>query len=142
MRRASSCAKRSAVRPCGGSFAASQIERTAVAIRQATGGFTPCLFRAPYGAVSHKLVALAHSLSFTTIQWNVDPSDWARPGADAIYRRVVGTVTNGSIIIQHDGGGNRSQTLAALPREIETLKQRGYRFVTVTELLGDQVLYR
>jgi peptidoglycan-N-acetylglucosamine deacetylase len=126
----------------GGSFAVSQIQRTAGAIRQVTGGFTPCLFRAPGGAVSHALVTLARGLGFTTIQWNVDPRDWARPGADAIYQRVVGAVTNGSIVIQHDGGGDRSGTLAALPREIETLKRRGYRFVTVTELLGDQVLYR
>jgi peptidoglycan/xylan/chitin deacetylase (PgdA/CDA1 family) len=126
----------------GGSFAASQIQRTAGAIRQVTGGFTPCLFRAPGGGVSHTLVTLAGGLGFTTIQWNVDPRDWARPGADAIYQRVVGAVTNGSIVIQHDGGGDRSGTLAALPREIETLKRRGYRFVTVTELLGEQVLYR
>jgi peptidoglycan/xylan/chitin deacetylase (PgdA/CDA1 family) len=126
----------------GGLFAASQIQRTAGAIRQLTGGFTPCLFRAPGGGVSHPLVTLAHALGFTTIQWNVDPRDWARPGADAIYQSVVSAVTNGSIVIQHDGGGDRSETLAALPREIATLKRRGYRFVTVTELLGDQVLYR
>jgi len=81
-------------------------------------------------------------MGFTTIQWNVDPTDWARPGTDAIYQRVVSAVTPGSIVISHDGGGDRSETLAALPREIATLKARGYSFVTVTQLLGDQLIYR
>jgi peptidoglycan/xylan/chitin deacetylase (PgdA/CDA1 family) len=121
----------------GGSFAASEITRTAAAIRRLTG-FTPCVFRAPYGAVGPSLISTARSLGFTTIQWDVDPRDWSLPGADAIYVRVVGAVRPGSIVIQHDGGGDRSQTLAALPREIATLKARGYRFVTVPELLGLQ----
>jgi peptidoglycan/xylan/chitin deacetylase (PgdA/CDA1 family) len=125
-----------------GPFAASQISSTANAISAATGGFRPCLFRAPYGAVSGALISEARSMGFTTIQWNVDPTDWARPGTDAIYQRVVSAVTPGSIVIQHDGGGDRSETLAALPREIATLKARGYSFVTVTQLLGDQLIYR
>jgi peptidoglycan-N-acetylglucosamine deacetylase len=125
-----------------GPFAASQISSTADAISRATGGFRPCLFRAPYGSVSGALIAEARSMGFTTIEWNVDPTDWARPGTDAIYQRVVAAVTNGSIVIQHDGGGDRSETLAALPREIATLKQRGFRFETVTQLLGAQLIYR
>jgi peptidoglycan/xylan/chitin deacetylase (PgdA/CDA1 family) len=92
--------------------------------------------------VSSALIAEVRGMGFTTIQWDVDPTDWGRPGADAIYRRVVSAAENGSIVIQHDGGGNRSQTLAALPREIETLKARGYAFVTVTDLLGLQLSYR
>ncbi|HEY2259374.1 MAG TPA: polysaccharide deacetylase family protein [Solirubrobacteraceae bacterium] len=125
-----------------GSFAAGQISSTAAAIRQATGGFMPCLFRAPYGATSPALIAEASSMGFATIQWDVDPTDWARPGTGAIYSRVVGGVRPGSIVLQHDGGGNRSQTLAALPQEIQTLRSRGYRFVTVTQLLGQRLIYR
>jgi peptidoglycan-N-acetylglucosamine deacetylase len=125
-----------------GSFAAGQISSTANAISAATGGFRPCLFRAPYGSVSGALISEARSMGFTTIQWNVDPTDWARPGTDAIYQRVTGGVTPGSIVIQHDGGGDRSETLAALPGEIATLKARGYSFETVTQLLGDQLIYR
>ncbi len=125
-----------------GPFAAAQISSTANAISAATGGFRPCLFRAPYGAVSGALISEARSMGFTTIEWNVDPTDWARPGTGAIYQRVVGGVTPGSIVIQHDGGGDRSETLAALPQEIATLKARGYSFVTVTQLLGDQLIYR
>ncbi|MBV9798027.1 MAG: polysaccharide deacetylase family protein [Solirubrobacterales bacterium] len=125
-----------------GSFARQQIEMTAAAIRGATGGFTPCLFRAPYGAVSSALIGEARSMGFTTIQWDIDPRDWALPGSDAIYQNVVGNAHPGAIIIQHDGGGNRSETLAALPREIATLISRGYQFVTITDLLGQQLIYR
>jgi peptidoglycan/xylan/chitin deacetylase (PgdA/CDA1 family) len=125
-----------------GPVAASQISMTANAIRQATGGFTPCVFRAPGGAVSPALIAEARSMGFTTIQWNVDPRDWARLGANTIYDNVVANGHSGSIVIQHDGGGNRSETLAALPREIATLRREGYRFVTVTQLLGQRLIYK
>jgi peptidoglycan/xylan/chitin deacetylase (PgdA/CDA1 family) len=125
-----------------GSVAMDQISRTAIALRQATGGFTPCLFRAPGGAVSSALISEARSMGFTTIQWNVDPRDWARPGTDAIYQNVVSNTHPGSIVLQHDGGGDRSETLAALPREIDTLRSEGYQFVTVTQLLGQKLIYR
>jgi peptidoglycan-N-acetylglucosamine deacetylase len=125
-----------------GTFAASQISETAAAIRQVTGGFTPCLFRAPGGSVSSALIAQARSMGFTTIEWNIDPRDWARPGTGAIYSNVVSNARPGAIVIQHDGGGDRSETLAALPEEIATLRARGYQFVTVTQLLGQQLLYK
>jgi peptidoglycan/xylan/chitin deacetylase (PgdA/CDA1 family) len=72
----------------------------------------------------------------------VDPRDWSRPGADAIYSNVVDNASNGAIVLQHDGGGDRSETLAALPREIDTLRARGYQFATVTQLLGQRLLYK
>jgi peptidoglycan/xylan/chitin deacetylase (PgdA/CDA1 family) len=125
----------------GGPFASGEISRTATAIAQATG-FTPCLFRAPYGAVSGPLISDARSLGFTTIQWDIDPRDWALPGTGAIYQNVVSNAHNGAIVLQHDGGGNRSETLAALPQEIDTLRREGYRFVTITDLLGMQLIYR
>jgi peptidoglycan/xylan/chitin deacetylase (PgdA/CDA1 family) len=107
-----------------GSLAAGQISRTTSAIRWVMGGFTPCVFRAPGGHVSSALIAQARSMGLITIQWDVDPRDWARPGATAIYQRVISNAHNGAIIIEHDGGGDRSQTLAALPREINTLRSR------------------
>jgi peptidoglycan-N-acetylglucosamine deacetylase len=124
-----------------GSFAAGEIAEAAGAIRGMTG-FNPCLFRAPGGAVSSALIGEARSMGFTTIEWDVDPRDWSRPGTDAIYNTVVGGARNGSIILQHDGGGDRSETLAALPREIATLKREGFGFVTVTDLLGQRLIYR
>jgi peptidoglycan/xylan/chitin deacetylase (PgdA/CDA1 family) len=125
----------------GGAFAAAQITATAAAIRRATRGFEPCLFRAPYGAVSGALIGEARALGFTTIQWNVDPRDWARPGVAAIVANVVANARPGSIVIQHDGGGDRSQTLAALPLEIGALRREGYQFVTVTQMLGERLIY-
>jgi peptidoglycan/xylan/chitin deacetylase (PgdA/CDA1 family) len=126
----------------GGSFAEQQITSAATAIRTATDGFTPCLFRAPYGAVSSALIDEARSMGYTTIQWDVDPRDWARPGTDAIYENVVSHAHNGAIVIQHDGGGDRSQTVAALAREITTLRGEGYQLVTVTDLLGQRLIYK
>jgi peptidoglycan/xylan/chitin deacetylase (PgdA/CDA1 family) len=125
----------------GGSFAAGEISSTAAAIRALTG-FAPCLFRAPGGAVSSPLIGLARSMGFITIEWDVDPRDWSRPGTGAIISTVLGTTHSGSIVIQHDGGGDRSQTLAALPTEIDTLRARGYTFVTIPQLLGIRIIYK
>ncbi|HLJ03962.1 MAG TPA: polysaccharide deacetylase family protein, partial [Solirubrobacteraceae bacterium] len=126
----------------GDNAAAGEITTTATAIRTATGGFQPCLFRPPYGATSPKLVSLAHRLGFVVAQWNVDPRDWSLPGMNAIYQNVIANAYDGSIILQHDGGGDRSETLAALPLEIEALKREGYRFETVTDLLGLRLIYK
>lgn len=124
-----------------GSFAAGQISSTASAIRGLTG-LAPCLFRAPGGAVSSSLIGLARSMGFITIEWDVDPRDWSRPGTGAILANVLANARSGSIILQHDGGGDRSQTLAALPTEIDTLRARGYTFVTIPQLLGIRIIYR
>jgi peptidoglycan/xylan/chitin deacetylase (PgdA/CDA1 family) len=124
----------------GGASASGEITSAAGAIQKATG-FRPCLFRAPYGAVSSSLIGLAHGLGFTTVQWDVDPQDWSLPGSGAIYSRIVGNVRNGSIVLMHDGGGPRSETLAALPGIIHALKARGYGFVTVTQLTGARLRY-
>ncbi len=126
----------------GGPPAAAQISQAADAIRAATGGFQPCLLRAPGGAVSSALAGEARAMGYTTINWDIDPRDWARPGVGAIYANVIANAHPGAIVIQHDGGGDRSQTLAALPQEIATLRSRGYQFVTITELLGQRLLYK
>jgi peptidoglycan/xylan/chitin deacetylase (PgdA/CDA1 family) len=104
--------------------------------------FRPCLFRPPGGAVNEGVIATAGSLGMRTVNWDVDPRDWSNPGSGAIYANVVGHVRPGSIVVMHDGGGPRGETLAALPRIIDTLRGRGYRFATVTELLGGRILYR
>ncbi len=66
----------------------------------------------------------------------IDPQDWARPGADAIVQRVKEQRSKGNIILLHDAGGDRSQTLAALPRILDWLEERGDRVVSLSELLG------
>ena len=60
--------------------------------------------------------------------WSVDSQDWLKPGAAVISRRILAQVGPGSIVLMHDGGGNRSQTVASLHRTIRTLKARGYTF--------------
>jgi peptidoglycan/xylan/chitin deacetylase (PgdA/CDA1 family) len=109
-------------------------------IRIATG-FRPCDFRPPDGAVSSGLVSRAHAQRMVTVKWNVDPRDWASPGVDAIASGVIHNARKGSIVVMHDGGGNRSQTVAALPAILSHFRHRGYEFVTVAELLGHQFIY-
>lgn len=118
-----------------------QIAGAAARIRAYTH-FRPCLFRPPGGGVDESVVATAGSLGMRTVNWDVDPRDWSTPGSNAIYADVVGHVQPGSIVVMHDGGGPRGETLAALPRIIDTLRARGYRFATVTDLLGGRILYR
>ncbi|MBV8927985.1 MAG: polysaccharide deacetylase family protein, partial [Mycobacteriaceae bacterium] len=119
-----------------------QIERAAAAIRDATGGFEPCLFRAPDGAVNSTLLAVARSMGFATIQWDVDPRDWALPGVSAIIDNVVANAHDGAIVEEHFGGGPRYETLDALTQEITELRARGYQLVTLTQMLGYKLVYR
>jgi peptidoglycan-N-acetylglucosamine deacetylase len=119
-----------------------QLSLAAAAIRKATGGFEPCLFRAPYGAVDPPLLALARSMGFTTIQWDIDPRDWALPGESEIIENVLDNAHNGGIIEEHFGGGPRFETLDALPAEVAGLRARGYQFVTLTQMLGYKLVYR
>jgi peptidoglycan/xylan/chitin deacetylase (PgdA/CDA1 family) len=118
-----------------------QLRGTREVIRRESG-YTPCVFRPPYGAYNSSTVATARSLGLATIVWDVDPTDWALPGTAAIEQRVLAQVRPGSIILSHDGGGPRGETLAAYPSIIRQLRARGYRFVTVPQLLGFRTIYR
>jgi peptidoglycan/xylan/chitin deacetylase (PgdA/CDA1 family) len=118
-----------------------QIAGAAARIRQYTH-FQPCLFRPPGGALNESVIATAGSLGMRTITWDVDPRDWSLPGTGAIYSNIVSHARNGSIILMHDGGGPRDETLAALPAVIDTLRARGFGFATVSELLGYRPIYR
>jgi peptidoglycan-N-acetylglucosamine deacetylase len=118
-----------------------EIAQAADAIRKATG-FEPCLFRAPDGAVDDSVLAEARSLGMTTIQWDVDPRDWALPGESEIIANVVANAHNGGIVEEHFGGGPRYETLDALPTEIADLRKQGYQLVTLTQMLGFKLVYR
>ncbi|HEX5925986.1 MAG TPA: polysaccharide deacetylase family protein [Baekduia sp.] len=117
-----------------------QISRTQAAIRRATG-YTPCVFRPPYGATSGALVSEVHRMHLTSVLWSADPTDWSTPGTDAIRTRVLGQTHRGGIVLMHDGGGPRSQTVAALRSIIRTFKARHYRFMTVPDALGFRPVY-
>jgi peptidoglycan-N-acetylglucosamine deacetylase len=109
-------------------------------IRAATG-FRPCDFRPPGGHVNSGVIDRAKAQRMVTVKWDVDPRDWASPGVAAIVSGVIHHAHNGSIVVMHDGGGNRSETVAALPAILSHFRHRGYQFVTVAELLGHHFLY-
>ncbi len=112
-----------------------ELDQTNQAIRRATG-FTPCLWRPPYGATSPALESLARSLGLITVDWDIDPRDWALPGTGSIVATVLKEAQNGGITEMHFGGGPREETLQALPQIIADLKARGYRFVNLVQMLG------
>jgi peptidoglycan/xylan/chitin deacetylase (PgdA/CDA1 family) len=123
------------------SAAAREIDRASAALKRLTG-FTPCLFRPPYGATSPALVKLAASRHMETVSWNVESTDWRNPGAQTIIHRVLNGARAGSIILHHDGKlDNRSQTVAALPEIIHGLRARGYHLVSLATLLGFKLQY-
>jgi peptidoglycan-N-acetylglucosamine deacetylase len=104
-----------------------EVSRAAVEIHAATGR-QPTLFRAPYGAWSPALLEYCTTQGLTPLDWSVDPRDWARPGVAAIVQDILRTTRSGSIILEHDGGGDRSQTVAALKIVLPSLLDKGFRF--------------
>lgn len=115
--------------------AETQIQETQTAIFHAAA-VTPRWFRPPGGFVDARIIQLASSLGLHSTLWSVDPRDWSLPGTGAIVQNVLANTRPGSVILLHDGGGNRSQTLAALPIILHTLRAEGYGFVTVSELFN------
>ncbi len=115
--------------------AANELDWTRNAIAR-RAGTRPCLFRAPYGSTNGRVVGAARRRGMITVGWDVDSRDYTRPGTKQIVRTVLGSVRPGSIVLLHDGGGDRGETIAALPKIIHTLKRRNYRLVTVPALLG------
>jgi peptidoglycan-N-acetylglucosamine deacetylase len=106
-----------------------QMSRAADAIHAATGR-VPDLFRAPYGAWSPFVLAQCARTGMTPLGWSVDPRDWSRPGVPSIVTNIMRNTHTGSIILEHDGGGDRSQTVAALKIVIPRLLAAGYHFRT------------
>ena len=103
-------------------------------IKEKTGVDTTA-FRPPYGDFKESTWLNSGGLASVSVLWNQDSLDWKRPGVDVIVKNSEKSVTSGSIILMHDGGGNRDQDVEALPRIIQDLQGQGYEFVTVTELM-------
>jgi peptidoglycan/xylan/chitin deacetylase (PgdA/CDA1 family) len=112
-----------------------QIHDAGLRIRHLGARF-PDLFRPPYGAYDTATLRLLHRLGMLMVMWSIDPGDWRRPGTGWIISDVVANASPGGIVELHDGGGDRSQTVAALPVIIRDLRRRGYRFVTIPQLLA------
>ena len=96
----------------------------------AATGRVPDLFRAPYGAWSPFVLAQCARTGLSPLGWSVDPRDWSRPGVPSIVANIMRNTHAGSIILEHDGGGNRAQTVAALKVVIPRLLAAGYHFRT------------
>ncbi len=106
---------------------AEQINRATAAIHKVTGR-VPTLFRAPYGAWSPAVLKHCAQAGLTPVDWSVDPRDWSRPGVTAIVSNIMDNTRAGSIILEHDGGGDRSETVAALKIVLPRLLAAGYHF--------------
>ncbi len=114
----------------------SQLLSDAAAVRRHGARF-PRLFRPPFGMWNSTTLALLRRYRMLMVLWTVDTSDYRRPGVKAIVNSALAGARPGAIILLHDAGGDRSQTVEALPRIIAGLRRRGYRLVTVPRLLLD-----
>jgi peptidoglycan/xylan/chitin deacetylase (PgdA/CDA1 family) len=108
---------------------ADQMDRATGQIHAVTGTL-PTLFRAPYGAWSPEVLRQCARTGMTPLAWSVDPRDWSRPGVASIVANIMRNTRTGSIILEHDGGGNRAQTVAALAQVLPRLQAAGYHFTT------------
>lgn len=113
--------------------AAAQIDNTDTWIKQTTG-FTSTLFRPPGGFLNNGLAGYAAQKGQVVVMWSADSKDYYA-SAPTIIKRVMADASPGGIVLFHDGGGNRTQTILALPFIIKQLREQGYEFVTVPELL-------
>lgn len=111
----------------------SQLNRTRDAIFNATG-VQPRTLRPPYGAMTQRQREWVHAeYGYPCILWSVDPNDWQKPGSAAVTSRILTRTTAGGIILAHDIHG---QTVDAMPATLDGLLRKGFRFVTVSQLIA------
>ena len=96
-------------------------------------GKTPVFFRAPFGDYDNKLMTAIESLNMVGVQWSIDSLDWKGLGAKQIYDRVVPKAKNGDIVLFHN---NSEHILDALPMILTGLRAKGFRFVTLSEIVA------
>jgi peptidoglycan-N-acetylglucosamine deacetylase len=119
-----------------------ELSRGQEAIHDATG-VVPTIFRVPHGWYGPQVISGAEELGMHCIGWSVMAWDWNKPPADTIEQRILHGAGPGGVTLLHDGQdteaypkADRSHTIAAIPRIVETLKEDGFRFVTVPELMA------
>jgi peptidoglycan-N-acetylglucosamine deacetylase len=119
--------------------AASEIDRTADIIYKTTGKKTT-LFRPPGGFLNNGLAQYARNQKYAVMMWSEESGDAERrsPQVPMLVKNVLKYAKPGAIVLMHDGGGNRSRSVKALPEMIAGLKAQGYRFVTIPQLLEMQ----
>ncbi|MGM9532270.1 polysaccharide deacetylase family protein, partial [Intestinibacter sp.] len=115
-----------------------EITNTQEVIKDVTGEY-PTLFRPPYRALSRDLCKIVKEKNMNIVLWsNIDVRDWSNPGVNNMVNTIESKVENGNIIILHDYNtvrNNKSQTIQALEIVIPKLKEKGYKFVTISELM-------
>jgi peptidoglycan/xylan/chitin deacetylase (PgdA/CDA1 family) len=97
----------------------------------------PRLYRPPYGSFNRATFAILKRLRMLMVLWTVDTSDYRQPGVEAIVHSALAGAKPGAIILMHDAGGTRTQTIAALPLIVRGLRARGYKLVTIAQLVLD-----
>jgi peptidoglycan/xylan/chitin deacetylase (PgdA/CDA1 family) len=111
----------------------SQLRRTDDAIKQATGQ-RPTLMRPPYGNITARQKRWIHDeFGYQIIMWDVDPLDWKRPGPQVVSNRILKETRAGSIVLSHD---IHPGTIEAMPATLDQLEAKGFKFVTVSELIS------
>ncbi len=102
---------------------------------EAITGVAPKWFRPPGGAMDPRVLDEAQREGLKLVMWDADPRDWRRPGVQPMLEGLLKQIGPGSVVLMHDGGGDRSQTVELLPLLIEELRERGYTFVTLDDLM-------
>ncbi|MEM9770903.1 MAG: polysaccharide deacetylase family protein [Cyanobacteria bacterium P01_D01_bin.73] len=115
-------------------IAAREIDNTAAEIAKYTG-FQTRIYRPPGGVLNNGLASYARNKGYAVLMWSTDTLDWRYRQAESIRQRVLRSLKPGEIVLMHDGGGPRWATVEALAKLLPELKAKGYRFVTVSELL-------
>src|SRR5213080_1698201 len=111
----------------------SQLQRTDDAIKSATGK-SPTLLRPPYGSITEREKRWIHDeFGYDIVLWDVDPLDWKRPGPAVVRNRIIKEIRPGSIVLSHD---IHPGTVEAMPSTFDELEAKGFKFVTVSELIG------
>lgn len=110
-----------------------EMKQTDKVVYEATGMHTH-FYRPPGGYASKSLIEAIKNKGYVVALWSVDSKDWRQPGVNRIINNVLSKISPGAIVLLHDGGGFRSQTVQALGRVIDVLRADGYRFVTLSEL--------
>jgi peptidoglycan/xylan/chitin deacetylase (PgdA/CDA1 family) len=120
--------------------AAYEVANTGDIIYQTTGVRTR-LFRPPGGIMNNGVAAYAKNNKYAVIMWSADSMDYSRPAVPRLMNNIFREAKPGGIVLMHDGGGDRSHTVKALPEIISRFRKQGYEFVTVPELLEMQDQY-